>query len=359
MKPTLQTIADELGVSRSTVSNAYSRPDQLSPDLRDKIMATARRLGYAGPHPGARSLRTGTVGAIGVLFTDDLHTAFTDPFAVQFLAGLASAAQRHNTGLLLLPLSAQNEETAAAMVQNAVVDGFCAYCVPDWHDAWAAVEARGLPMVTGEHRDGGGLFVGIDEVAATRAAGEHLIRLGHRRIAVISDWLKADRDNHPIILGNPDDVPYYVSRERLRGYAEAFSTAGVPFDEMITVNAAGNMRSDGAAAAAYALDRVDRPTAIVALTDLLALGVLDALAQRGLAAGRDISVIGFDDIPDAAVSGLTTVRQPAADRGRIAGELLLDPESRPPTSQVVLPTELIVRASTGPLAPSSLSLRRS
>ncbi|MEV0270255.1 LacI family DNA-binding transcriptional regulator [Hamadaea sp. NPDC050747] len=350
VKPTLQTIADELGVSRSTVSNAYSRPDQLSPHLRDKILATARRLGYTGPHPGARSLRTGTVGAIGVLFTDDLRFAFTDPFAVQFLAGLAAAAQRHDTGLLLLPLSASNEETAASMVQSAVVDGFCSYCIPDWHAAWAAAEARDLPIVTGEHRDEGRLFVGIDEAAATRAAGEHLIRLGHRNIAVVSDWLIPERENHPVSLTDPDAVPYYVSRERLRGYAEAFGQAGVPFDDVITVNAAGNARADGAAAAAYALDREERPTAIVALTDLLALGVLDALTQRGLAPGRDVSVIGFDDIPDSATAGLTTVRQPAADRGRIAGELLLDPDSRPPTGQVVLPTELIVRASTGPVS---------
>ena len=353
MRPTLQTVADEVGVSRSTVSNAYSRPDQLSPHLRDKILAAARRLGYTGPHPGARSLRRGSVGAIGVLFTDDLHTAFTDPFAVQFLSGLAMAAQRFDTGLLLLPLSAQDGEEAAATVQNAVVDGFCTYCLPDWHGAWAAVAARGLPMVSDEHRGGGGpssYFVGVDEVAATRAAGEHLTRLGHRRVAIISDWLTSDRQTRPVGLGGPDDVPFYVSRERLRGYAEALDAAGVAWSDIITVNAEGNGRAYGAAAAAYALDRADRPTAIVALSDMLALGVLDALAQRGLTAGRDISVIGFDDIPDAGVAGLTTVHQPASDRGRIAGELLLDPDSRPPAGRVVLPTELIVRASTGPVS---------
>jgi DNA-binding LacI/PurR family transcriptional regulator len=347
----LQTVADEVGVSRSTVSNAYSRPDQLSPHLRDKILAAARRLGYAGPHPGARSLRKGSVGAIGVLFTDDLRTAFTDPFAVQFLAGLAQAAQRYDTGLLLLPMSAQDEQAAAATVQNAVVDGFCSYCLPDWHGAWKAVAARDLPMVSAEHRGEGGpgsYFVGVDEAAATRAAGEHLTRLGHRRVAIISDWIKPDRDTRPVTLDGPDDVPYYVSRERLRGYAEALTAAGVAWPDIITVNAAGNGRAEGAAAAAYALDRADRPTAVVALTDLLALGVLDALTQRGLRAGHDVSVIGFDDIPDAAVADLTTVHQPAADRGRIAGELLLDPQARPPSGQVVLPTELIVRASTGP-----------
>src|SRR6266581_2495687 len=105
VKATMQTIADELGISRSTVSNAYGRPDQLSPQLREKILDTARRLGYAGPNPTARSLRRGRVGAIGVLFSGNLSLAFTDPYAVQFLRGLSAAAEQRSTGLLLVPLS--------------------------------------------------------------------------------------------------------------------------------------------------------------------------------------------------------------------------------------------------------------
>src|SRR5205823_4350635 len=92
--PTLQTVADEVGVSRSTVSNAYSRPDQLSADLRQRILAAAERLGYPGPHPTARSLRRGRVDAIGVLFTANLSMAFSDPYAVAYLRGLAEIAER-------------------------------------------------------------------------------------------------------------------------------------------------------------------------------------------------------------------------------------------------------------------------
>ncbi|MCM0678623.1 LacI family DNA-binding transcriptional regulator, partial [Micromonospora phytophila] len=104
MKPTLQAVADAVGVSRSTVSNAYCRPDQLSAALRERILQTARQIGYPGPNPTARSLRRGFVGAIGVLFTSQLSYAFTDPFAVRFLAGVAGAAERHGTSLLLVPL---------------------------------------------------------------------------------------------------------------------------------------------------------------------------------------------------------------------------------------------------------------
>ncbi|MEV4623549.1 LacI family DNA-binding transcriptional regulator [Asanoa sp. NPDC049573] len=354
MRPTLQTVADTVGVSRSTVSNAYSRPDQLSPELRARILAAATALGYAGPDPAARSLRKRRAGAIGVLFTATLSYAFTDPYAVQFLRGLAGSAEQARTGLLLLPLSIDDEAAAVGAVNDAVVDGFCVYCMPDWHPALDAVQARGLPVASGQRREGDGplnAFVGIDEAAATRSAGEHLVALGHRRVAIVGDDLSVARVTGPARLASPADIGYYTSRERLRGYQEALAAAGVGWSSISTVNVAGNGRADGAEAAGYLLDRAPRPTAIAALSDILALGVLDALRERGLRPGHDVSVVGFDDIPEAAADGLTTVHQPAAERGRRSGQLLLDPPTDPADRTVVLPTKLVVRASTGP-APS-------
>jgi DNA-binding LacI/PurR family transcriptional regulator len=350
MRSTLQTVADAVGVSRSTVSNAYSRPDQLSPELRDRILETARRLGYSGPNPAARSLRKGRVGSIGVLFSANLSYAFTDPYAVQFLRGLAETAERYETGLLLMPMS-EEDEAAEAAVHNAVVDGFCIYCLPGWHPAMDSIRLRNLPMVTADRQTDGHpdtRFVGIDEAAATREAGRHIAGLGHRRIALIADWIVPERETRPVPLAGPEDIPYYVSRERLAGYRDAFAEAGVPWSDITTINAAQNSRQAAAAAAGYALDRAPRATAILAVSDLLALGVLDALRARGLKAGKDVSVIGFDDIPEAKTARLTTVRQPAIEKGRIAGALLLDPPADPQERQVVLPTELVVRATTGP-----------
>ncbi|HEX5595379.1 MAG TPA: LacI family DNA-binding transcriptional regulator [Micromonosporaceae bacterium] len=349
MVVTLQTIADAVGVSRSTVSNAYSRPDQLSAEMREKILETARRLGYPGPDPVARSLRRGRVGAIGVLFTSALSYAFTDPYAVQFLRGLSEAAERHDNALLLLPLCT-DDEAAANAVRNAVVDAFCVYCLPDWHRSLAAARDRGLPLVRSElsgDNEPNTAYVGIDEAAATRLAGEHIVRLGHRRIAVIAEWFETDRQTRPVVIDSPDEIRYYVTRERLRGYQEAFRAAGIAWTKITAVNAAHNSRESGAAAAACVLDSASHPTAILAASDLLALGVLDALAARGLRPGRDVSVVGFDDIPEAAATGLTTIRQPAIERGRIAGTLLLDPTAYP-DRRIVLPTELVVRTTTGP-----------
>jgi DNA-binding LacI/PurR family transcriptional regulator len=347
MRPTLQTVADAVGVSRSTVSNAYSRPDQLSPELRERILTAAAGVGYAGPDPTARSLRRGKAGAIGVLITSSLPYAFTDPYAVQFLRGLAESVQGQATGLLLVPQSLDDEASAVRAVENAAVDGYCVFCLPDWHPSWAAIQARGLPVVSGQQRPGDSLFVGIDEAEATRAAGRHLATLGHRRVAVIGDHLKSGGTG-PVTLRTPDDVGYYGSRERLRGYYDAFREAGVDWAGISTVSTDVNSKEAGTAAAAYLLDQREPPTAVVAFSDILALGVLDALAARGLHPGHDVSVIGFDDIPEAATAALTTIRQPAADRGRLSGQLLLDPPQETSGRQIVLPTELIVRDTTRP-----------
>jgi DNA-binding LacI/PurR family transcriptional regulator len=348
VRPTLQTVADAVGVSRSTVSNAYSRPDQLSPELRRRILDAAHRVGYAGPDPTARSLRRGRAGAVGVLLTASLSYAFTDPYAVQFLRGLAESVHGRQTGLLLVPQSLDDERSAVRAVNNAAVDGFCIFCMPDWHPSLDAIQARGLPVVSGQRRPADGpetLFVGIDEADATRAAGRHLTGLGHRRVAIIGDHLLAG-PTRPVTLRTPDDVAYYGSRERLRGYHDALREADVDWAGITTINTDVNSKEAGRAATAYLLDQAHPPTAVVTFSDILALGVLDALAAHDLRPGHDVSVIGFDDIPEAAHASLTTIRQPAARRGQLSGQLLLDPPTDPTGRQIVLPTELVVRDST-------------
>ena len=149
-----------------------------------------------------------------------------------------------------------------------------------------------------------------------------------------------------------DRAHYASTRGRLTGIRDGFAGTDVPWSQLAVVAAAGNDRRDGQTAAALLLDRPQPPTAILALTDVLALGVLDTVAARGLRAGVDVSVTGFDDIDQAAAAGLTTIRQPAEDKGRIATELLLDPPAGEHRQQIVLPTEMITRPSTGP-APRS------
>ncbi|QOC91937.1 LacI family DNA-binding transcriptional regulator [Micromonospora craniellae] len=348
MKPTLKAVAEAVGVSRSTVSNAYGRPDQLSTELRERILETARQMGYPGPDPTARSLRRGVVGAIGVLFTSRLSYAFTDPFAVRFVTGVAEAAERHDSNLLLVPLP-PDASGARRAVENAAVDGFCVYCVGDEEGILAAIRGRGLPFVTTSARSGADdRWVGIDERAAARSAAAHLVELGHRRVALLGHDVLPRAASDLLRVADVADVPHPTTRDRFAGFADAFATAGVPWSDLTVLTARDNTRDAGAAATSALASLPEPPTAVLAASDVLAFGALDALREQG-EWGRQVSVTGFDDIAEAATVGLTTVRQPAEQKGRTAAELLLEPPADARAGQILLPTTLVVRTSSGPV----------
>src|SRR3954468_4474599 len=139
---TLKTVAKAVGVSPSTVSNAYNKPDQLSTALWERILATAHELGYAGPDASARALRSGKAGAVGVLFTDKLAYAFSDPYAVGFLAGLAEVAEEFVTSLLLMPLDSSDIEGGPNAVRQAAIDGAAIFCVAPGHPGLDVLRKR-------------------------------------------------------------------------------------------------------------------------------------------------------------------------------------------------------------------------
>ncbi|PZF91764.1 LacI family DNA-binding transcriptional regulator [Micromonospora endophytica] len=342
MRPTLRDVAEAVGVSRSTVSNAYGRPDQLSAELRQRILDTALKMGYSGPDPTARSLRRGFVGAIGVLFTSQLSYAFTDPFAVRFLTGVAEAAERHSSSLLLVPLP-NDPAGARKAVENAAVDGFCVYCAGDEEGIIDTIRGRGLPFVTTSSRPrAGDRWVGIDERAAARSIAEHLTGLGHRRVALLGDGISPDPTSGLRRLPDVAEVTHSTTRDRLAGFADAFASVGVAWPELTILEAVGNTRAAGAEAVRALHALAEPPTAVLACSDVLALGAMDALPAV-------VSVTGFDDIAEAAPAGLTTVRQPGEEKGRSAAELLFDPPTDTAAGQILLPTTLVSRTSTRPV----------
>ena len=143
-KVTLQTIADRVGVSRMTVSNAFSRPDQLSAELRDKIMAAADELGYVGPDPAARALATGSAGTVGVLLTDSLSYAFEDEFAARFLGGIAE--ELAPTGLALTLLTSSGP-AGSVQARDVPMDGALIYSCDETSSALSWLKRRRLPLV--------------------------------------------------------------------------------------------------------------------------------------------------------------------------------------------------------------------
>jgi DNA-binding LacI/PurR family transcriptional regulator len=349
-QPTLQTVADRVGVSRTTVSNAYSRPDQLAPELRETILAVAREIGYAGPNPAARRLRKGQSNTVGVIFTESLTFAFSDPAAVWLLRGISEVCAEHGHTILLLP-APPGTHNAGDAIRDAVVDGFIVYCLPRGDARLQALDERALRTVmVDESYHPTAAFVGIDDRGGARLVAEHLIALGHRRFAVITDRIIDDDYVGLASIARQQAATFEVNRERLAGYAEALDTAGLAWADVPVKECFPLSPQTGEREVAELLDRPRRPTAIVATSDQLALGVLAAARARGIAVPDQLSVAGFDDIDEAARShpGLTTIRQPLLEKGREAARQYFAEWTEGPPAPLRLPTELIVRDSTGP-----------
>jgi DNA-binding LacI/PurR family transcriptional regulator len=359
-RPTLATVAEALGVSVMTVSNAYNRPEKLSPELRERVLATAAELGYAGPHAIARSLRRGRAGALGVVLGETLPYAFEDPGALEFLRGLARAGADRGVALHLVP--AAGDAGDPRLILDAAVDAFVVYSLRDGHPLAAALGRRGLPaVIEGSPELPGCPLVSIDEAAAAAAVAQLALALGHHRLGVVSlPFEGRERGERPI---GPDDVPAHrVTRGRLAGFRGAARGAA-----LVAREAAANGRAQGEAAAGALLDAPDRPTALLCMSDELAIGALRAAAARGLAVPADVSVVGWDDTPEAANAQppLTTVHQSLRDHGRVCAELAaqaVDGDAVAGTDAGAVagraaagwagvhlqPWELVVRASTGP-----------
>lgn len=353
-RPTLQSVAKAAGVSPMTVSNAFNRPDQCSAGTREKVLKIARELGYAGPDPAARSLRRGRTDTVGVLLTERLPYVFTDPGMVAFLHGLATTLADAGQALLLLPVEGNAEH---AHVRNAIVDAFVLTSLLPDDPAVADVLERRLPMVSwGEPRLLGVPRIGIDNARAAAKAAKHLLDLGHRRFAVVTFGAGADAGPG---VGNERRVRgvHHAMAQRVAGFTRALRRAGVT--QMSVLEAAGNTRAAGATAAALALERASATaTAVFAVTDVLALGVLDAATAHDVAVPAQLSVVGFDDIAESAttVPPLTTVSQSLFEQGGLAAQAVLDqlagrqPRSRPIRSEVVVrgsTTVAPVRQSVG------------
>jgi DNA-binding LacI/PurR family transcriptional regulator len=339
-------------VSPTTVSNAYNRPHKLTPALRERILQAARELGYPGPDPAARSLRRGRTGSIGLLFGEALTYVFQDPVAVEFLRGLAEGTARSNTVLQLIAALDADEEEGASLLANAIVDGLVVWTLPDRHPLLRLARERNIPLVThSSPRLDGVPFVGIDDRAAAQAAAAHLLGIGHRSIAVISHPFgptRRARHRGPAEGARPS---YRVTRERLAGY-QAAAVAGPQPASLDVYEVALNSRDEGRRAALALLQATPRRTAVLAMSDELAVGALAAARELGLRVPYDVSLVGWDDAPSARAVDptLTTVRQSLHDQGRTCARLLIAAtrgEIAPGDLVHLAPWQLITRDSTG------------
>lgn len=339
---TIGDVARAAGVSRTAVSFAFNEPARLSAETLNRILRVADELGYF-PNPLARSLISKRLGVLGLLVPQGTATLFANPFFAALLRGIGQICDRHEFSILLVP-PVQGSVTRA--LSRAAVDGFVVVGLDDHHVALDVLQRRRVPFVTVDGPALPGISaVNVDDHGGACQAARHVIALGHHQALVISisppHGARAD-DAGPGFSG--------VAARRLAGYRETFAQAGLALPDQPLV-AEESTREGGRAAFLAAWSAGARPTAVLAMSDSIALGVMDAAREVGLAIPADLSIVGFDDIPVAQLCrpALTTVHQPAIEKGMIAARLLIDRQAGGErVEHRVLEARLIVRGSTAP-----------
>jgi DNA-binding LacI/PurR family transcriptional regulator len=332
-RTTLADVAARAGVSPSTASLAFSGSGPVADGTRERVLQAARELNYAGPDPRARSLRRGRSGIIGVVIEERVREAFRDPIAVTTLDGIAEELGQIDAGLLLLPATTSVRPLAGVKaipagpapvvtVEDAPIDAAVLLsCSPRVMDGVAVLLRRGIPVVGIESSPTEGvLAIAQDNREATARGARHLEQLGHRRVAIVT--LPLDVAHHRGRVTGPllDIATSTVALERLAGardvfpHAEAYAAAGSYVDEGVR---AGRVLLAG--------PPEERPTAVIAQSDLLAAGLIRAAEELAIRVPEDLSVVGFDG---ARVDGLwpyelTTLQQPAFEKGRAAGRAIV------------------------------------
>lgn len=335
MSVTIYDVAKEAGVSPATVSKVLSGRPYVADKTRARVQDAIRKLNYV-PNVAARGLAGARTHIIGIVIAYDADYLFADPHLLEILHGADQVAADQGCALLLSTRRPSSDRLAAHQLllkrhyaDGVLVDGSLG------EESFALLRERGYPVVAIGYSEQVSC-VHSDDRSGAHAMTEHLLALGHRRIGVIS----GPRSDKLAMLA------------RLQGHQSAIDSAGIPFtDDLITY---GTFRSaSGYECAAQLMALPDPPTAIFAFNDRMALGAIRYLREQGLSVPGDVSVAGFDDIPSAALAepALTTMRQQSLEQGRRAALMLfeqINTESSTGRYEVVLPTQLVPRASTGP-----------
>ncbi len=334
---TMRQIAEEAGVSRTTVSFVLNNVPgiNISPETRQRILEVARQLNYV-PDAGAQNLASRRAGAIALVLRQSPHQLWSDAFLAPVVQGVATAVRSFGYHVLIEPLDPAESHHYGDLVRSRRADGIL-LSGPRLDDAeLLRIFDERIPVVMMGQLPGTQIpFVDVDNIRGAWTAVRHLLELGHTRIACIT--------NAPLA--------YTSSRDRLLGYRQALEEADIPYDPSLVRYGAYTDES-GAQAMAELLALDPPPTAIFVASDVVALGALSAIQTAGLTVPGDIALIGFDDIPLAPYVDppLTTIRLPAYSLGWSAGQMLMRLLSEPDDVKekyILMETELVIRESSG------------
>jgi DNA-binding LacI/PurR family transcriptional regulator len=327
--PDIDAVAKLAGVSTATVSRALRGLPNVSAETRARVLAAAGELDYV-MSPSASRLASGQTRSIGVVSPYLGRWYFG-----QVLSGAEEVLRAAGYDVLLfaLPDDGARQAFFARMPLRRRVDGVLILTLPLDEAEMAQLGALGLPLASVGIPGRGISSVGIDDEAGARTAVNHLVNLGHERIALIG--------------GGSEPLHFTVPHDRLAGYRGALADAGLPVLPGYEMDGQFTFVG-GEAAMAGLLALPDPPTAVFAESDEMAVGAMRAVRQAGLSVPDDVSIVGFDDHELATMMDLTTVAQPVHDQGRIAAQMLLDRIGGGADERRWVPTRLVLRASTCP-----------
>jgi DNA-binding LacI/PurR family transcriptional regulator len=332
---TIGDVAAHAGVGAATVSRVLNDSPKVSAPTRARVLEAIEALNYR-PSPLARGLSLGRAHGFGVIVP-----FFTHASAIERLRGVVDVLSRSPHDLVLFDIESpeRRDECFADLLRRDRADGLLVMSLPPAPGALERLTARGVPVVIIDVSGTSVSSVTTDDFAGGRLATRHLLDLGHRRIGFI---------------GEPPDNPFGFtsSARREAGHLEEMAIAGVPADATL-VRHGPHDREVATRLAGELLALDPRPTAIFTASDVQALGVLEAARAVSISVPDDLSVIGYDDVEVSAYVGLTTVRQPLFESGRLGAQLLLDAlngQAPPEPVSHQLPLELVVRSTTGPPA---------
>jgi len=334
MAATLKDIADQVGKSVTTVSRALAGYDDVNEATREEIQRVAHELGYE-PNIIARQLQKQRTDTIALILPT-YGPRFSDPFFSEFLAGVGNEAARQGFDLLVSTRAPgqEEEETYLKSIRSRRVDGFVIVRTRRQDPRIRLLQGHNTPFAAFGRIEGENDFPFVDEDSrlGVQLIVDHLVALGHQRLACIAA---------------PQELMF--GYHRLDGFINAVEAHGLPVDESLIVEGDLTQRS-GRAVAARLLELPNPPTAIAANNDLMALGAMSAAQEYGYTVGQDISITGFDDIPLAehVHPPLTTIHQPIYQIGTMVCQMLVDLiKGDPlPEKQIILQPSLIVRQSS-------------
>ncbi|MCP2635541.1 LacI family transcriptional regulator [Microbacterium sp. HD4P20] len=330
VRPTIREVADAAGVSRSTASRALSGNGYAAPEVRDRVRAAAKEIGYV-VDVTARSLKQRTSRSVGVLVSD-----LRNVFYAELASGIGEEARAHGRTLVMVDLRGEesDELEAAETLVGSRVSGVIA--TPVSRELSAFLTRVGVPLIEVDRRfDAEDTdAVVVDNRAAARDTTTRLLAAGHERIALLID-----------------ETEWTTGEERQRGYLDALAARKVRVDESLIVQA-GWDAEEAMAAAQGILSRPDRPTAVFAANNVLTEGTWRAASALGLRIPEDVSLAGFDDAPWMTMvqPGVSTRRQDAGALGATAMRALLERIDAPqaPVRTIVMPTQFVDRGSIAP-----------